>query len=299
MLPSRADFLVKQTENTQAILDRLERAKAHGAASLQIDLSEIIDEAKRGELELKLGDRICVLLALRSISSWSTMVTFSDWADKTNQQEGQLRFTSIPEVRQQYAMALNREGGWKKSILAEDLLIELINQKRDSELFGILGRVYKDRWLKLRKNDPRSRGFLISALNAYWDGLECNSNEIYPAINALTLLRVSGVEPQGLRGLASHIAELLNERFARKADYFDYATRLEFCAAMREIGAAWDVAHQALDIAPASWELETTANNLRILSLLEPGVKELMDFLLKEAEQRKPPVVSGATASAA
>jgi hypothetical protein len=224
--PSRADFLVKRTENTRAIRDRLKRAKAHGAGSLHNELSEIIDEAKQGKLELKLGDRIRVLLDLRSISSWSTMVTFSDWANETSQ-EGQLRFTSIPEVGQQYAMALNREGGWKKSILAEDLLIELINQKRDSESFGILGRVYKDRWLKLRKIDPRSRGFLISALNAYWDGLECNSNEIYPAINALTLLRVSGVEPQGLRGLASHIAGLLNERFARKADYFDYATRLE------------------------------------------------------------------------
>jgi hypothetical protein len=183
--------------------------------------------------------------------------------------KGQRLFTSIPEVGQQYAMALNRIGGSDNSILAEGVLANIIADcGADSETLGILGRVYKDRWLKHRAADPHN-GYLIRALNAYWDGVECNPRELYPWINALTLLRIARCEPDTLIEFAKHIDSLITDRIAEpggEEDYFNYATRVELHAAMGEVTRASREAYEAVSKAQAPWELETTARNLSLIS---------------------------------
>ena len=97
---------------------------------------------------------------------------------------------------------------------------------RDSESLGILGRVYKDRWLQRRDRDPLN-GFFFGALEWYWEGVKCNPSEVYPAINVLTLLKVASYNSRTLDQLARHIKQLLSERPKNELDYFDYATWVE------------------------------------------------------------------------
>jgi hypothetical protein len=292
--PPRADLLVDRVESIPAIKERLARATLEGYEHLESEVVAIIRTAERGELDLKLGDRLRILLALRSASNWSGMVRFAKWAD-AHGHEGQPSFTSIIEVGQQYAMALNRLGGPANSNLAEGVLLEIIDRcGGDSETFGALGRVYKDRWLEFRATDPQN-GFLAAAVKAYWRGLECNPGEIYPAINALTLMTIAGYKPDTLSGLVSHIDRLLNERLQSDAvDYFDLATSVELHAVMGRMDMAWEVAQQAADCARAPWELETTARTLYLISTAVPGAQELAAVLREQAAQKG----ASATASA-
>jgi hypothetical protein len=273
--PSRADLLADRLEDTPERTTpeiRYRLMKAEGYEQLQREVANIRAAAMRSELELTLGDRIRLLLAQRSTSDWSGMVSFVKWMD-AQVPKGQRLFTDIPEIGQQYAMALNRIGGSDNSILAEGVLSSIIaHHGGDSETLGILGRVYKDRWFKLRVVNWYN-GYLFSALKVYWDGVDCSPRELYPAINVLTLLRIAGCEPETLIRFAEHIDSLIKARIESddEEDYFNYATRVELYAAMGQFGSAWGIVREAASKAQAPWELETTARNLSLISTAGAG----------------------------
>ena len=97
-------------------------------------------------------------------------------------------------VQEQLALALNRAG---QSERAEKVILDLIQEKGagSSETYGILGRVYKDRWEnKLQNKNGASSLFLTGLLNksidAYLKGFEIDWRDAYPGINALTLMEI-------------------------------------------------------------------------------------------------------------
>src|SRR5262249_49284014 len=59
-----------------------------------------------------------------------------------------------------------------------------------SETYGLLGRVYKDRWDAACKAGDKqlARGLLDQAIDAYFKGFESDWRDAYPRINALTLM---------------------------------------------------------------------------------------------------------------
>jgi len=59
-----------------------------------------------------------------------------------------------------------------------------------SETYGLLGRVYKDRWEgALKKGETTlARGLLDKAIHAYLKGFETDWRDAYPGINAATLM---------------------------------------------------------------------------------------------------------------
>src|SRR5690349_15946596 len=74
---------------------------------------------------------------------------------------------------------------------AEKVLLDLIERRGpSSETYGILGRVYKDRWEAAKKagSTVLPRGLLDKAISAYLKGFEADWRDAYPGVNAVTLM---------------------------------------------------------------------------------------------------------------
>lgn len=256
--PFRADQLALEAPRTPEIVEDLERAYAQGISELKAAVLRTLERAQQGSFNLTRSDWTLLLVSARSVSDWQTMIEICEIADAEPEP-----FISVPAIAQQYAMALNRIG---ESETAEFVIVESIGfHGADSESSGILGRIYKDRWLNSTDN-AFSRGCLVLALNAYWGGVERNQFEIYPAVNTLTLLRCAGVASRQIEPFAIHLKDRAVRRtHARHPDYFDFATIVEVCASIDDFKHAHYFAEQAIAQARAPWELETTALTLKML----------------------------------
>ncbi len=146
----------------------------------------------------------------------------------------------------------------------------LVRQGPSSETCPLIGRVYKDRWVRaLRDGDDEAAvTALDEAINAYLSGFEADTRDAYPGINALTLLELKG-DPTALARKAELlpvVAHAVERRIAAgAADYWDYASRLELAVleeAAEKADAALDV---ALTRVREPWEPGNTAANLRLI----------------------------------
>jgi hypothetical protein len=159
-----------------------------------------------------------------------------------------------------------------------------------SETFGLLGRVYKDRWDAERDGSVlRARGYLSKAIDAYRRGFEADWRDAYPGVNAVTLMEIrepGGREQQDLLPVVRYA----NERriAAGLADYWDYATRLELAVIARDPQDATACAEAALAAVRESWEPESTANNLSLIRQARAEHGETVDWADEiEQELRK------------
>ena len=87
---------------------------------------------------------------------------------------------------------------------------------------------------------------------------------------------------------------------ARAPDYWDHATLLELAVLARDEDDADDRLGDALAVARASWELETTARNLGLIREMREGrgdamawLKRLEDTLQERAKRLEPPKAEG------
>jgi tetratricopeptide (TPR) repeat protein len=173
-------------------------------------------------------------------------------------------------MREQLGFALNREGRFAE---AEKVLTEVIAEfGPSSETNGLLGRIYKDRWdLAKKEGLPEARALLKSAIDTYLAGFEADWRDAYPGINAVTLMEMSPkADPR-----QTEILPVVRYSAARKAakapDYWDHATLLELAVLARDADDAADRLGDALALARASWELETTARNLSLIRDMRQG----------------------------
>jgi hypothetical protein len=169
-------------------------------------------------------------------------------------------------VQEQLALALNRAGHGED---AERVLIELIERRGpSSETYGILGRVYKDRWEAAAKAGNRilARGLLDKAINAYVRGFEADWRDAYPGVNAVTLMELKEPPDPRREQLMPVVRYAVERRIASgKPDYWDYATDLELAVLAKDDARASQALGQALASAREPWERETTARNLRLI----------------------------------
>jgi hypothetical protein len=83
-----------------------------------------------------------------------------------------------------------------------------------------------------------------------------------------------------------------SRKAARAPDYWDHATLLELAVLARDEDDAEEKLGEALSVARASWELETTARNLSLIRDMREGRGEDMSWLkrledtLRERAQR-------------
>jgi hypothetical protein len=148
-------------------------------------------------------------------------------------------------------------------------LLALIEQRGpSSETYGILGRVYKDRWEAAAKagDSMLARGLLDKAIGAYLKGFEADWRDAYPGVNAVTLMELKEPPDPRRAALVPVVRYAVERRIAAgKPDYWDHATLLELAVLGRdEPGAAAALAY-ALASVREPWEPETTARNLRLI----------------------------------
>jgi len=237
-----------------------------------MDMKQRLAEArKKGLLELKniqqeLGDIknveggvvIDLFLSYRAVKAWEDMIDLVKVMSPP--------LAASPMVREQLALALNRAG---KGEEAEKVLLDLIsNRGPSSETYGILGRVYKDRWEKAVKSGEKAlaRGLLDNAINAYLKGFEADWRDAYPGVNVVTLMEVKDPPDPRREQLLPVVRYAVERKIAiGKPDYWDYATLLELAVLAKDEERAMKSLSNALAAIREGWEPETTAHNLRLI----------------------------------
>ncbi len=232
------------------------------------------------EVEKNLGDFAAVesgvlidlYLSFRAVKAWQDMI---DLAGRLPQP---LAVTVL--VREQLALALNRAGRGDE---AEKVLQALIEERGpSSETYGLLGRVYKDRWEGAVKENRavQARGVLNKAIEAYLKGFEADWRDTYPGINAVTLMELKE-PPDPRREQLLPVVDYGNERKIATGtpDYWDHATRLELAVLRKDEEKAAAALADVLACVREVWEPETTARNLRLIREARERRGEPVDWL--------------------
>ena len=192
-------------------------------------------------------------------------------------------------VQEQLALALNREGQGEQ---AERVLLQLIDARGPhSETYGLLGRVYKDRWEAAQKSGDTflAKGLLDKAIVAYLSGFEADWRDAYPGVNAVTLMELKEPPDPRREQLIPVVTYAVERKIASgKPDYWDFATRLELAVLAKDEERATAALSDAVAAVRESWEPETTVRNLRLIREARerrnesmPWTKEVEDALGK------------------
>jgi hypothetical protein len=230
-----------------------------------------IHEARRSgvdeleDLEAELGDIasapkslvLALFDAYRAAGAWEGIIKLASKMDPAT--------ASTSGVQELLALALNRTG---QSERAEELLLKLLKDKGASgETYGILGRVYKDRWSAARKSgESNAEAQLKKAIDSYVKGFEADWRDPYPGINAVTLMDVSDPPDARLQELLPIVSYAVKRKLeSGRGNYWDQATRLELCVLSGDHeGAARTLT--AIQAQPTDqWQKATTANNLAFI----------------------------------
>ena len=245
-------------------------------------------------LENKLGDIknsesavvIDLFLSYRSVRAWPDMIQL------VKKMSPPLAATVM--VREQFALALNRNNQGDQ---AEEVLKDLLDKRGpSSETYGILGRVYKDRWEAALKTGERifAQGLLKRAIEAYLRGLEADWRDAYPGINAVTLMELKEPPDPRREQLIPVVSYAAERRIAAgEPDYWDHATRLELAVLTKDEQKAVAALADALALVREPWEPETTARNLRLIREAResrgeslPWAREIENALGRRASQQ-------------
>jgi tetratricopeptide (TPR) repeat protein len=201
---------------------------------------------------------IDLFLSYRAVKAWKEMI------DLVAKMPPPLAGTVM--VQEQLGLALNRAG---QDDEAEHVLTKLIAKRGpSSETYGILGRVYKDRWEGARKSGDTfaATGFLRKAIDTYRKGFETDWRDAYPGVNAVTLMEIADPPDARRHELIPVVTYAVNRRIAAgQPDYWDYATLLELAVLAKDEPKARDAASDAFGVLREGWEAETTARNLRLI----------------------------------
>ena len=168
-------------------------------------------------------------------------------------------------AREQYAFALNRAA---EGEAAEAVLRKVIEDRGpSSETYGLLGRVYKDRWERARRaGDITAPVWAEQAIEAYLKGFEADWRDAYPGVNAVTMIALTHSEDARIARLAPVVRYAVERKIERgSGDYWDYATLVELAAIAGNLGDAEKSLPRAIAHLREPWEAETTARNLRLI----------------------------------
>ncbi len=250
---STAQTFEEEIDDIQAKKERIAETEEDGVDALRDhheSLRPIVGQP--GEVVTSL------FFAYRALESWSEMVDlFAEMPAASR--------NSI-SVQEQYAMALNRCGRHGD---AKTKLQKLIDEHGPSgETYGHLGRVYKDLWKNARDESRKHEAdsYLNQSIDAYLKGFEADLNDIYPGINAATLMKIRDPEDEKADQILT-VVEYATEQDLEKesSTYWPHATLLEIQAIRRDEEEARSRLGRVLTEAEESWQLGTTADNLNLL----------------------------------
>ena len=216
-------------------------------------------EANLGAIQnVESGVVIDLFLSYRAVKGWEEMIQL------VGRMGAPLSATVM--VQEQLGLALNRANRGEE---AEKVLLEIIKARGpSSETYGLLGRVFKDRWETAVQagSDIEARGLLKKAIDAYRKGFETDWRDAYPGVNAVTLMTIMD-PPDPERHKLNTVVEYAVTRKveAGQPDYWDHATLLELAVLAQDQKKAEGHLADALANVREKWEPETTARNLRLI----------------------------------
>lgn len=242
--------LVDYSESMKKQLTSARKKGKDAVASVEAALGPICDAESAVVIDL--------FLSYRAVKAWDAMI------DLVPKMTPPLQTTVL--VQEQLALALNRANRGDE---AEQVLLDLIEKRGpSSETYGILGRVYKDRWEEAKKSGQAvlADGLLVKAIETYLKGFEADWRDAYPGINAVTLMEIKNPPDPRQHDLLPVVTYAVKRRISGgKPDYWDYATLLELAVLAKDHETANLALGDALAQVRESWEPETTARNLRLI----------------------------------
>jgi hypothetical protein len=250
---TKTDVFRERVNYSSEIKKRLTNARKEGVESLRAVEKELGDIKNQES-----GIVVDLFLSYRAVKAWKEMIALVD------KMSGPLASTVM--VQEQLALALNRNSQGEQ---AEAVLKNLLDKRGpSSETYGILGRVYKDRWENALKNGKEimAQALLDKAIEAYLNGFEADWRDAYPGINAVTLMELKDPPDPRREKLIPVVSYAVERRIGSgKPDYWDYATQLELAVLAKYKEATISSLGRALSVVREPWEPETTARNLRLI----------------------------------
>ena len=207
-------------------------------------------------LEVETGIVVDLFLSLRDVKAHDAMIKLYERMP--------LPLQRAKMMREQLGFALNREGRFEE---AEKILKAVIDEfGPSSETNGLLGRIYKDRWENAKKEGRlEARALLKRAVETYLQGFEADWRDAYPGVNAVTLMEMMDRPDPAQARILPVVRFAASQKAKSNPDYWDYATLLELAVLGRDAADAENQLAEALALARASWEVDSTARNLRLV----------------------------------
>ena len=242
-------------------------------------------EAKLDRLDtVEAGVLVDLLISYREVKAFDKMVALVEKMPR--------EVAASVLVQEQYGLALNRIG---QSDKAEQVLLDVIKgHGPSSETYGILGRVYKDRWQAAVKAQDvlLAPSALKKAIDAYLKGFEADWRDFFPGINVLTLMEMQD-PPDPRRIQLNPVVTYAAERsLGGKPNYWVHATLLELAVLANDQERAMTMLGNALTCKPSAMEADTTANNLAIIRQTrtrrgesQPWLQQIEERLRAEAKK--------------
>jgi tetratricopeptide (TPR) repeat protein len=280
---TKTDVFRKSVDYSKRYKDRLASAVKQGVGAVESIASE---PGLKNLLEVEAGIVVDLFLSMRDVKAYDGMIKLYDRMPQPLQR--------AKMMREQLGFALNREGRFEE---AEKVLKAVITEfGPSSETNALLGRIYKDRWDSAKKEGRlEARALLKRAVDTYLQGFEVDWRDAYPGINAVTLMEMMDKPDPAQARILPVVRYAASQKAKSGADYWDYATLLELAVLGRDQADAEDQLGEALARARASWELESTARNLRLIREARVGrgedaawIKALEDELLQAGARLAP-----------
>ena len=252
----KTDVFRERVDYAREQKEKLAAARTQGLPAVE-EFERSLGEALDG---LESGVLIDLFLSYRAVKGWQQMI------DLARRMPRPLATTVL--VQEQLALALNRAG---RDEQAEAVLQSLLASRGpSSETYGILGRVFKDRYDRAQKGGLtfQARGYLEQAIEVYLKGFEADWRDAYPGINAVTLMALRDPPDPRQKELLPLVTFAVKRRIAAgRPDYWDHATLLELAVLARNEEQAIESLGKALTfVREGAWELETTARNLNLIA---------------------------------
>jgi tetratricopeptide (TPR) repeat protein len=281
---AKTDIFREQVDYSKKYKQRLGEAVRAGAEAVE----KIASEPALANLnEVETGVVVDLYLSLRDVKAYQAMIRLYERMPPPLQR--------AKMMREQLGFALNREGRFEE---AEKVLKEVIAEfGASSETNGLLGRIYKDRWDLARKESrPEARSLLRRAIDTYLDGFQADWRDAYPGVNAVSLMEMQDKRDPRQAQVLPVVRYSATRKKEKAADYWDYATLLELAVLANDRDDAEVQLGEAIAIARAAWELESTARNLGLIRKArldrgeDPGwIEELEAQLLRAAKELATP----------
>jgi len=253
----KTDVFREQIEYSEKIKEALRKARNNKNKEEIIAIEKELGNLKDQEA----GILVDLFLSYRSIEAFEEMIVLIE-------EKFPEHICNTIMMREQYAFALNRKNkGCQEAI---DVLNKLIEERGgSSETYGILGRVYKDRWSLISKqagNELEAESILDQAIETYNKGFSMDCRDAFPGINAISLMEVKNPPDERMNSLLPVVKFAAEQKMKTKTpDYWDYSTLLVIAVIEKNQLAAKEALKKSIPAIRELWEPKSTINNLQLI----------------------------------